>query len=254
MAASKRAFRALSFSALSCSPLARAAARACASAVAGPTVGAGVDGAAGSIGAGFEGSTRAASADGEPIGVVGVDSGAPAESGTRRRRTMTVGCRWRTSARGVRALRAGWMGAGARFALAREGVGERDSGVDERDPGVIVWATSFRCARGSAAIGARRVRCVRAAAMARIRTGTSSERRPAQHSRSRGEPPASRRDAPPHLLRCASPSARAVIRRSTRASALGHTASATLRSAAPGHHPGERRRGRDNVSTREAVR
>jgi hypothetical protein len=91
-----RAFRALSFWAFSfwafsCSALARAAARACASAVAGPTVGASVDGATGSLGAGFEGSMRLASADGESIGVVGVDSDAPAESGTRRRRTMTVG-------------------------------------------------------------------------------------------------------------------------------------------------------------------
>jgi hypothetical protein len=56
-----------------------------------------------------------------------------------------VGCRWRTSTRGERRLLAGALeGAGGRAAAAPGGVGRRDSGVDERDPGFIVWATSFR--------------------------------------------------------------------------------------------------------------
>jgi hypothetical protein len=157
-----RAFLAFSFSALSRSAFARAAARARASAVAGPTgAGAGFAAAAGgvteletaeattrgsttrgSLESGFEGSPLAGSADADPV----AGWAAPAESGTRRRRTMTVGCRRRTSAC-ERVLLPGWVGAGERLAAVRGGAGERDSGVNERDPGFIVWATSFRCAR-----------------------------------------------------------------------------------------------------------
>lgn len=164
--ASARAFRARSFSNCSCSAFARAAARACASAVAGPTDGrgAGATAMAGASerGAGEVGAAERGSLEETVDGLASIEADAAAASpalaasGARRRRTMTVGCRRRTSARGERALlpAAAWAfgGAGRRLETARAGWGWRDSGVDERDPGVIVWATSFGCARGGAAV------------------------------------------------------------------------------------------------------